>query len=76
MELCPEEQDSWVDFRKRMYKIYNEIDNGDFAREWQSPFARLKFKVIKYFAMRQSSNKIEAQVRKSVQLNEFDENLQ
>jgi ketol-acid reductoisomerase len=50
--------------RQRMNQIYNEIENGDFAREWRSPIAQLRFKVIKYFAMRQSINEIEKQVHK------------
>jgi ketol-acid reductoisomerase len=54
--------------KKRMQRIYAEIENGDFAREWSSPLGRLRFKVIKYFAMRQSINKVENMVRKSLDL--------
>jgi hypothetical protein len=58
--------------RKKMRKIYREIDSGVFAKEWQSPLSRLKFKVIRFFAMRQWINKIETQVRKSLGLKEVD----
>jgi ketol-acid reductoisomerase len=54
--------------KKRMQRIYAEIENGDFAREWSSPLGRLRLKVIKYFAMRQSINKVENMVRKSLDL--------
>jgi ketol-acid reductoisomerase len=58
---------------ERMQAIYEEIDSGAFAREWASPLARLKFKVIRYFAMRQPINKLEAHVRKAMGLKEHDE---
>jgi ketol-acid reductoisomerase len=58
--------------RQRMNRIYHEIDNGDFAREWSSPIAKLRFKVIKYFAMRQSINKIENQVRKALGIKAYE----
>jgi ketol-acid reductoisomerase len=54
-----------LDLKDRMEKIYHEIESGEFAKEWQNPISRLKFKVIRYFAMRQSINKLEAQVRQS-----------
>jgi ketol-acid reductoisomerase len=57
-----------LDLKKRMEKIFHEIENGDFAREWQNPINRLKFKAIRFFAMRQFINKLEAQVRKSLGL--------
>ncbi len=62
-----------MNLRRRMNRIYNEIDHGDFAREWSSPLAKLRFKVIKYFAMRQSINKIEAQVRKALGSKAYEE---
>jgi ketol-acid reductoisomerase len=54
-----------LDLKGRMEKIYHEIESGAFAKEWQNPISRLKFKVIRYFAMRQFINKLEAQVRQS-----------
>jgi ketol-acid reductoisomerase len=59
--------------RRRMNQIYDEIDDGTFAREWSSPFARLKLKVIRYFAMRQSINQVEVLVRKALGLGEFED---
>ena len=58
--------------KEKMRKIYGEIDSGTFAREWQSPISRLKFKVIRFFAMRQWINAVEAQVRKSLGLKDVD----
>jgi ketol-acid reductoisomerase len=52
--------------KKRMQRIYAEIDSGDFAREWQQPIARLKFKAIRFFAMRQKINRLERKVRQSL----------
>jgi ketol-acid reductoisomerase len=58
--------------RERMGKIYDEIDSGAFASEWQSPFARLKFEVIRFFAMRQAINKLEMRVRRALGLEDID----
>jgi len=55
-----------LDFKPRMQKIFNEIDSGNFATEWQNPLSRLKFKAIRFFAMRQFINKLEARVRESL----------
>jgi len=55
----------------RMQKIYNEIASGAFAHEWDNPLSRLKFKAIRYFAMRQSINKLEKQVRRSLTLRDL-----
>jgi ketol-acid reductoisomerase len=56
--------------KDRMEKIFAEIDSGSFAREWSSPLSKIKFKAIRYFAMRQRINKLESQVRKSLKLEE------
>lgn len=61
-----------LDLEKRMQKIYDEISSGEFAREWSKKFAKLKFKVIKFFAMKQNINRIEKYVRKSLKLKEWD----
>ncbi len=58
--------------RRRMSRIFDEIERGDFAREWSGAFARLKFKVIKYFAMRQSINRVENQVREALAMQPFE----
>jgi ketol-acid reductoisomerase len=59
-----------LDLKERMNKIYHEIESGSFAKEWQNPINRLKFRAIRYFAMRQWIHKIEGQVRKSLGLDE------
>ena len=58
--------------RRRMSRIFDEIDSGYFAKEWSGAFARLKFKVVRYFAMRQSINEIERQVRESLSMQPFE----
>ncbi len=58
--------------RRRMARIFDEIDSGAFANEWSGALARLKFKVIRYFAMRQSINQIEKQVRVALSMKPFD----
>jgi ketol-acid reductoisomerase len=57
--------------RERMNKIYAEIESGAFAREWQKPISRLKFKVIRFFAMRQFINQLEGKVRDSLGMEEI-----
>jgi ketol-acid reductoisomerase len=49
--------------RKTMERIFREIDNGSFAREWQRPLSRLKLRVLRLFATRQKLNSIERRVR-------------
>lgn len=56
--------------KKRMEKIYEEIDSGSFAKEWSKPISHLKFQAIRYFAMRQWINKLENQVRNVLGLEE------
>jgi ketol-acid reductoisomerase len=56
--------------KKRMGRIYAEIESGAFAREWQQPRSRLKFKAIRFFAMRQKINRLERQVRQALGLKE------
>ena len=62
-----------MNLRQRMNQIYKEINNGDFAREWSSPIAKIRFNIIKNLAIRQSINKIENQVRKSLGMKAFEE---
>jgi ketol-acid reductoisomerase len=55
-----------------MQRSYDEIASGKFAKEWSGKVSKLKFKIIKYFAMRQEINKIEQEVRKNLKLKDFD----
>lgn len=54
--------------KKLMQKSFNEIESGQFAKEWQSKSAKLKFKAIKHFAARQKINQIEQEVRDALGL--------
>ena len=58
--------------KKRMSRIYDEIESGDFAREWRNPFTRIKHRIIRFFALRQSINNIEGRVRKALGLRDID----
>ncbi|MCJ7622911.1 MAG: hypothetical protein MUO76_05375 [Anaerolineaceae bacterium] len=58
--------------KKRMSRIYAEIDSGAFAREWGSPLTRIKHRIIRFFAFRQSINRIEQCVRATLGLKEID----
>lgn len=58
--------------KPKMQRVYQEIDSGSFAREWQGKLAQLKFKAIKFFAMRQPINAQETKVRRSLGLGEID----
>jgi ketol-acid reductoisomerase len=60
------------DISERFQKTYDEISSGSFAKEWETPMAKLKFKLIKFFAIRQKINKIENSVRKNLRLKDFD----
>jgi len=60
-----------LDIKKRMENIYDEIDSGSFAKEWQKPKNRLIFKILRFFAMRQFINKLEKKVHKSLGFEEI-----
>ena len=62
-----------LDLKPRMERIYREIESGAFAREWDSALAKLRFRVIRFFAMRQKINRIERKVRQSLGLAELVE---
>ena len=57
---------------EKMQKSFDEIASGKFAKEWSGKVSKLKFKIIKYFAMKQEINKIEQEVRKNLKLKDFD----
>jgi ketol-acid reductoisomerase len=66
-----------IRFRKlplkdKMNKILNEIQNGEFTKEWEKKITKLKFRMIKYFATKQKINKIEEKVRKNLKLKLYD----
>ena len=52
--------------------ILENIESRAFAREWENLLSKLKFKLIKFFAMRQNINKIEKSVRGNLALVERD----
>ncbi len=60
-----------LNLEEKFQKTFDEINSGSFAKEWDNPVSKIKFKLIKYFAMRQKINKIENEVRKNLKLNNF-----
>ena len=57
---------------KKFQRTIDEISSGKFAKEWAGPMAKTKFKLIKFFAMKQKINKIENQVRRNLKKREYD----
>ncbi|MFX0103296.1 MAG: NAD(P)-binding domain-containing protein [Candidatus Hodarchaeota archaeon] len=58
--------------KKIMKGILEHIESGGFAREWENPLNRLKFKLIKFFAMKVKINQLENKVRKNLNLKEIN----
>ncbi|MFW9969523.1 MAG: ketol-acid reductoisomerase [Candidatus Odinarchaeota archaeon] len=58
--------------RDKMEKILKEIQDGEFTKEWEKKITKLKLKMIKYFASQQKINRLEKQVRKSLNMKQFD----
>ena len=54
--------------KKTMKGILKNIESWGFAREWMKKSSKLKFKAIKFFAMKTKINSIEQKVRKSLEL--------
>ncbi len=61
--------------KELMQKSFDEIDSGQFAKEWQTKTARLKLKAIRHFAARQKINRIEQDVRSALGLKSLDKHL-
>lgn len=61
-----------IGLEDKFQKTFDEIASGKFAREWSSPFAKIKLKLIKFFATKQKINKIENKVRDNLGLKNFD----
>ena len=61
-----------IGLRKRMERIFEEIDSGSFVKEWNNPLAKIKFSAIRFFAMRQWINTLEMSVRKALNMSSRD----
>jgi ketol-acid reductoisomerase len=53
-------------------KILKEIENGTFAKEWEKPLTKLKFRFLKFFATKTRIKRVEKKVRKNLNLPTFD----
>ncbi len=58
--------------KEKFQQTFDEIDSGEFTREWEKPLSRLKFKLLKFFATKQKIQRIEKEVRANLGLPEFD----
>ncbi|TXT63785.1 MAG: Ketol-acid reductoisomerase (NADP(+)) [Promethearchaeota archaeon] len=58
--------------RPKMEEILEEIQNGEFTKEWEKTLTKLKFKIIKFFATKQKINRIENEVRDNLGLKTYD----
>lgn len=64
--------------QERFKKVLANIESGGFAKEWENPLSRLKFKVIKFFATKTRISSLEKKARESlgipeVGIHEFEE---
>jgi hypothetical protein len=48
------------------------IESGNFAKEWERKSSKLKFKFLKFFATRTRINKLEKKARKNLKLKDYD----
>ena len=60
------------ELEKKFQETFNDIASGNFAKEWQSKLAKIKFKIIKYFATKQKINKIEEQVHRNLRMKQIN----
>lgn len=58
--------------KKKFGEILENIESGGFTEEWEKDISKLKLKFLKFFATRTRINKIEKNVRKSLQKVEYD----
>jgi len=58
--------------KKKFGEILENIESGGFTEEWEKDINKLKLKFLKFFATRTRINKIEKNVRKSLQKKEYD----
>jgi ketol-acid reductoisomerase len=54
--------------KKTMKSILENIESGDFAKEWEKKSSRLKFKFLKFFATKTRINRLEQKARKNLNL--------
>ena len=58
--------------KKKMKEILENIESGDFAKEWEKKSSKLKFKFLKFFATRTRINNLEQKARKKLRLKSYD----
>jgi ketol-acid reductoisomerase len=58
--------------KKDMKDILENIENGNFAKEWEKKTSKTIFKFLKFFATRTRINKLEQKVRKNLKFKSID----
>ena len=58
--------------KKTMKEILENIENGDFAKEWEKKSSRLLFKFLKFFSTRTRINRLEQKARKNLGFKEMN----
>lgn len=60
------------ELKRKQREILADIESGAFAKEWEKRLSKLKYKFIKFFAMRTRINRVEKKVRASLDVPEID----
>ena len=60
-------------FKQLEKNVLNNIESGEFAKEWEGKWSRIKFKFLKFFRSKISFAKLEKKARKNLYLPEFDQ---
>ena len=58
--------------KKIQKNILKNIESGDFAREWEKPASKIKFRFLKFFATKTRIRRLEKKVRKELDLVNVD----
>ena len=58
--------------KKIMKGILENIESGDFAKEWEKKSTRIKFQFLKFFATKTKINRLEQKVRRNLGLKTLD----
>jgi len=58
--------------KKEMKKILENIESGNFAKEWEKKSSKIIFRFLKFFATKTRINKLEQKVRRNLKLKSID----
>jgi len=60
------------DIKQLQKKVLDNIESGEFAKEWEGKWSKIKFKFLKFFRSKIPFAKLERKARKNLNLPEFD----